>query len=580
MGRARPPSGHLGPGDAADQVAGVALARREVLVRVHSHRLRREDLEDAYSQATLELLTGARRGRRLEDATHISNALEQRFLSRVGDRRRALAGRSPMEAALGHALALDDPGGGVAQLADPSPGVCENVTTRMDLARLRETLAELSEDQRLVLACQVADMQCAEFCERFRWTPEKFRKVAQRARARLLELQGEYASGARCRRLEADLAAHAGGVAGAAQARRVERHLANCTACRWRMRELALAEQAALGLAPAWMPACAVELLRSRAIGSAHAPSSVTDNGFARGAAASPGRWRRAAGGTSIATVKLGLIALCVAGVAGGGAALCRASRAHRPRSAPASPPAIVREEDRRACAPVRAAARGRPACDRGSRASRRRRARPSIAGTTPGGCRRRSTATLARPVPSRRRPSAGPRRWWCRRCRRRARSRLDRAYPRRRHGTTTRPPPSGSSGLDGRRSYAEAGPSRDACQARRRGAPCADAGWGRAALEFGLRPSAHGPDPGSRGSAGQANGGGGPGDGTRARSRRVRELGAAPPVREANGAGADTHVAAPTGAGARARRIRDGRERLRRESVPQAPARSGARGA
>ena len=342
-GPRRPPGGHRGPGDAADQVAGVALARREVLLRVHAHRLRREDLEDAYSQATLELLTGARRGRKLEDATHIANALEQRFLSRVGDRRRALAGRSPMEAALGHALTLDEPGGGVAQVADPSPGVCEDVTTRIDLARLRETLADLSDDQRLVLACQLGDMQCAEFCERFRWTPEKFRKVAQRARARLLELQGEYASGARCRRLEADLAAHAAGVAEALQARRVERHLANCTACRRRVRELALTKQAALGLAPAWMPSCAVELLRSRAVGAAHAPSAVV-TAAARGAAAGSagaGGGVAAAGGTGIATVKLGLIALCVAGVAGGGVALCPHPR-HRPRSAPVSPPASV----------------------------------------------------------------------------------------------------------------------------------------------------------------------------------------------------------------------------------------------
>jgi hypothetical protein len=50
--------------DAAEEVALVARARRELLLRVHRHRLRAEDLEDCYSQATLELLAHARRGGR------------------------------------------------------------------------------------------------------------------------------------------------------------------------------------------------------------------------------------------------------------------------------------------------------------------------------------------------------------------------------------------------------------------------------------------------------------------------------------------------------------------------------------
>jgi hypothetical protein len=48
--------------DPAEEVAIVACARRELLLRVHRHRLRREDLEDCYSQATLELVTHARSG--------------------------------------------------------------------------------------------------------------------------------------------------------------------------------------------------------------------------------------------------------------------------------------------------------------------------------------------------------------------------------------------------------------------------------------------------------------------------------------------------------------------------------------
>ena len=40
----------------------MACAKRELLLRVHRHRLRREDLEDCYSQASLELIAHARDG--------------------------------------------------------------------------------------------------------------------------------------------------------------------------------------------------------------------------------------------------------------------------------------------------------------------------------------------------------------------------------------------------------------------------------------------------------------------------------------------------------------------------------------
>ena len=85
----------------------MARAKRELLLRVHRHRLRREDLEDCYSQATLELVAHARRGGRFASRLHLANVLEQRFLSRIRDRRRALSGRSPMQAALEAAMSLD-----------------------------------------------------------------------------------------------------------------------------------------------------------------------------------------------------------------------------------------------------------------------------------------------------------------------------------------------------------------------------------------------------------------------------------------------------------------------------------------
>jgi len=51
------------PPDPVEEVAIMAHARRELLLRAHRFRLRREDLEDCYSQATLELMLRARRGK-------------------------------------------------------------------------------------------------------------------------------------------------------------------------------------------------------------------------------------------------------------------------------------------------------------------------------------------------------------------------------------------------------------------------------------------------------------------------------------------------------------------------------------
>jgi hypothetical protein len=55
--------GHAALRSLAEEVADVADARRELMLRVHRFRLCREDLEDCYSQATFELLASAKRGR-------------------------------------------------------------------------------------------------------------------------------------------------------------------------------------------------------------------------------------------------------------------------------------------------------------------------------------------------------------------------------------------------------------------------------------------------------------------------------------------------------------------------------------
>jgi DNA-directed RNA polymerase specialized sigma24 family protein len=173
-----------------EEVARVAHAKREVLLRAYRHLLRREDLEDCYSQATLELLAHVRRGGVFADRVHLGNTLELRFLSRVRDVRRALAGRSPIQAALASALSIGEHEQHLA-LVDPRSDLETLVQLRSDLRRVPALARGLSADQRLVLAAQLADTGCGEFCRRFGWSPDKYRKVAQRGRARLKALMSD-----------------------------------------------------------------------------------------------------------------------------------------------------------------------------------------------------------------------------------------------------------------------------------------------------------------------------------------------------------------------------------------------------
>lgn len=179
----------LGPFDPVEAVALVARSRRDLLLAAHRHRLSREDLEDCYSQATLELLTRAGRRGVFAGYAHIANALEQRLLSRIHDRRRALSGRSPIEAAIATALPLAACEGGGVEIADARADVERLALLRQDLRRIGQISRELSRDQRMVLASQLSsDMECDEFCRTHGWSAEKYRKVAQRARARLTRL--------------------------------------------------------------------------------------------------------------------------------------------------------------------------------------------------------------------------------------------------------------------------------------------------------------------------------------------------------------------------------------------------------
>jgi DNA-directed RNA polymerase specialized sigma24 family protein len=170
-------------------IALVARARRQALLRVNGWRLSWEDLEDCYSQAVLELLLAARAGRQFSSRLHIANALHQRFVSRIQDRRRALAGRSGIEAALASALPLGYVGMEDLEPADVRADVEKLVEDRSRLRLLTEAFERLSADQRLVLRNQLTgELGPRELCRREGWTLESHRKLAQRARASLRRL--------------------------------------------------------------------------------------------------------------------------------------------------------------------------------------------------------------------------------------------------------------------------------------------------------------------------------------------------------------------------------------------------------
>jgi DNA-directed RNA polymerase specialized sigma24 family protein len=175
----------------------VAQAARGLLLSVHRRRLRFEDLEDCYSQATVELIVQARGGGlRYSSRAHLRNTLQLRFASRIADRRRALRGRSPAQATLDGALSLGS--ASQIEIADERADIERRAMLRFDLRSVERAAHALSSDQRLVLACQIAlQMSPEEFCLRFGWSEEKRRKVAQRARSRLRRLLDEPARDAR-----------------------------------------------------------------------------------------------------------------------------------------------------------------------------------------------------------------------------------------------------------------------------------------------------------------------------------------------------------------------------------------------
>ncbi|HEX3692756.1 MAG TPA: hypothetical protein VHU13_05375 [Solirubrobacteraceae bacterium] len=180
-----------GPLDAVQAVGEIADERRRPLLAAYRGRLSHDELDDCYSQATVELLMRARHGRPFASREHVANALAQRLLARIHDRRRAVSGRSPIEAAIACALPFGacERGGErtAGQIVDERADVEQIALRRHELRRIARLAGTLTRDQRLFLAAQiVGDQSPSEFCRAQGWTLEKYRKVGQRARARLL----------------------------------------------------------------------------------------------------------------------------------------------------------------------------------------------------------------------------------------------------------------------------------------------------------------------------------------------------------------------------------------------------------
>lgn len=99
-----------------------------------------------------------------------------------------------MQAALEQADALDVASTG-REVVDRLAEVETVVTARDELRRVSHAASLLSYDQRLVLRSQVSGLSCAELCRQQGWSREKYRKVAQRARARLRDLTDSFDGG-------------------------------------------------------------------------------------------------------------------------------------------------------------------------------------------------------------------------------------------------------------------------------------------------------------------------------------------------------------------------------------------------
>ena len=163
-------------------IARVIAAKRDTLLRVYRHRLSDEDLQDCFSQATLELVARARAGRPFASDLHAARALEQKFASRITDEYRSSHGRSAARTAQREARGLDTVSDEIASYTEDTATIAE----RRDEAKgLLAALARLSERDRTLLLGRLRGLPPALIAAQHGLTIETYRKATQRATARL-----------------------------------------------------------------------------------------------------------------------------------------------------------------------------------------------------------------------------------------------------------------------------------------------------------------------------------------------------------------------------------------------------------
>jgi DNA-directed RNA polymerase specialized sigma24 family protein len=170
--------------DPSQQLARVVSEQRARLLRVHRGALRADDLEDCYAQATLELVYRLRHGPPFHSAQHIQHALTQKLRSRINDRQRAIAGRSPITHALERAATLHDLPTVLAAREDTPT----QALARHELAQIRSASAQLRPRAQQLLAGAQIGLSTGQLAQVLDLPTETARKALQRARAQTLAL--------------------------------------------------------------------------------------------------------------------------------------------------------------------------------------------------------------------------------------------------------------------------------------------------------------------------------------------------------------------------------------------------------
>jgi RNA polymerase sigma factor (sigma-70 family) len=237
-----------------------------------------------------------------------------------------------------------DADGAVAPLVSPGPAPDAAVAAKQQLDDLRGAFGGLSEaHHRILVLRELEGRSYAEIGERLDMSVPAVESTLFRARRRLGEEYGELASGERCRRVQAIVAAADDGALGPRDRRTMARHVAHCQPCRH------VAMVAGLGhLVPArtGLGAKIAALLplpgalrdRLLGVGSQHASATAHGGGAA---SASVTAWAHAAapvldsGSSGWAKAVAAVVALAAAGAGAG--AVHQHRDGHDARPVPAS---------------------------------------------------------------------------------------------------------------------------------------------------------------------------------------------------------------------------------------------------